>query len=84
MHILRTDNYNELNIGPNGPIGSAFILAIGKFAIDPKIPVKTIILVRFLYYQEVKRYRTYQEVILQIGPNCLIGSSFILPIGQYR
>ena len=45
---------NPLNIGPNGPIGSAFILTIGKFAIDPsKIPVKINMLVRFLYNQEV-------------------------------
>ena len=31
-------NNNAKNIGSNGPIGSAFILTIGKFSIDPKIP----------------------------------------------
>ena len=51
-------------IGPNGPIGSAFILTIGKFSIDPKIPVKTSILVRLLYNKEVKMYGTYHGVRL--------------------
>ena len=52
------------NIGPNGPIGSAFILTKGKFTINPKIPVKIKILIMFLYNQEVKTYRTYYEVRL--------------------
>ena len=43
----------SINMGPNGPIGSAFILAIGMFAIDPKIPVKINMLVRFLNNQKV-------------------------------
>ena len=42
-----------MNMGPNGPIGSAFILTIEKFAIDPKIPVQINMLVKFLYNQEV-------------------------------
>ena len=40
------------NIGPNGPIGSAYMMTIGKFATDPEIPVKINIMVRFLYNQE--------------------------------
>ena len=50
---VTTDSAANMNIGPNGPIGSAYILTIGKFATDPEIPVKINILVRFLYNQEV-------------------------------
>ena len=52
-----------LNIGPNGPIGSAFILTIDMFTTGHKIPVKTNRVVRFLY-QEVKSYRTYGDIRL--------------------